>query len=64
MTYNSESTYKSFFGGSMTLLYVVAIIVYFGVAIAKAVNQSDYIITNSDRIRDVYGSTSQIKLSA
>ncbi len=38
MTYNSEKTYKSFFGGSMTIISVILLVTIFGINIEKAID--------------------------
>ncbi len=38
MTYENEKTYKSVFGGSMTIMSIIFLITIFGVNIEKAIS--------------------------
>ncbi len=40
MTYENESTFKSLFGGAMTILSVISIIAYLGVNLQTAISRS------------------------
>ena len=63
MTYNNEQTYKSVFGGTMTIISVMALIAFLGVGIQKAVTQSKYSTTFAHRIRNVYLENNVIPLT-
>ena len=47
MTYDNNQTFKSVFGGTMTILSVMGIIAYLGVNMSIAINKSSYKISNS-----------------
>ncbi len=54
MTFNNEQTYKSVFGGTMTLLSTISIIAYLAVNVHTAVTRAEYKSTRAHRIRNVY----------
>jgi len=45
MTYNNEQTFKSVFGGSMTILSIFCLIIYLGIQLNTAITLSKYTST-------------------
>ena len=54
LTYNDDVTFKSPFGGFMTLLAIISLMIYFFMMLATAINQTKYTLTNSQYIKDLY----------
>ncbi len=54
LTYKNETTFKSSFGGTMTLLSILTLLAYFGVLLSQIIYSENYSITNSRFIRNLY----------
>eukprot|EP00347_Sterkiella_histriomuscorum_P006788 403351429 len=63
LTYKNNQTFTSGFGGCMTLLSVVSLIIYFGFMLNDVISRNRYIITESTYLRDLYTDTTEYKFS-
>lgn len=54
LTYKNEVTFKSSFGGVMTFLAVVSLLVYFFLMLQTAINHQKYNLINSRFVKDLY----------
>eukprot|EP00347_Sterkiella_histriomuscorum_P003987 403362181 len=54
LTHEDEDSFKSSFGGVMTILTIIGLVVFFGLEVQRALDQSKYNITTSRQIRNYY----------
>lgn len=64
MTFDKQQTYKTVFGGTMSIISVMCLISFLGVSLHKAITQGEYRLTNTHRIRDVYSENIVIPLDS
>jgi len=64
LNWKDEDTFKTAFGGVMTILSVMCIIVYFSIMLATAIKQEKYSITSSSRFIDLYNDNTNYPLNS
>lgn len=54
LTYRKEQTFKSSFGGVMTILSILSLMIYFLVMLMNVINNEKYVLTRIDYLRDLF----------
>jgi len=57
LTFEDEDTFRTSFGGCMTLLSIMSLMIYFFIMLSTAIYQTKYTITNSKQIMNLYNDT-------
>eukprot|EP00347_Sterkiella_histriomuscorum_P018817 403344057 len=63
LTYKNNQTFTSGFGGCMTILSFISLIIYFGFMLNDVIQRNRYTITETTYLRDLYSDTSEYKFS-
>ena len=54
LTWKDQNTFKTTFGGVMTVLSVISIFIYLGIMLSTAIEETKYTITSASYIRNLY----------
>eukprot|EP00347_Sterkiella_histriomuscorum_P001885 403370298 len=60
LTYKRDNTFKSTFGGIMTIFSLMALIAYLSIQLKIVINREQYTINNTNYVKDLYVDTREI----